>query len=58
MAQAHIALETPRAASLWMRMLARANALVTTVKQRRAERREVTRLLAQRQSGLETGARV
>jgi hypothetical protein len=55
MAQAHITLERPaRVPALWLR----AAALRDSVRARRQARQQIARLLAQRQAGVETGARV
>ncbi len=55
MAQAHIALDTPRSpSSLWTRIVG----LGAAFQRRREERRMVSRLLAQRQAGIDSGARV
>ncbi len=55
MAQAQIALDTPRSPSrLWTRIVG----LGTAFQRRREEKRMVSRLLSQRQAGIDTGARV
>lgn len=55
MAQAQVTLERGRAPSrLWLRVAAAVSALRT----RREERRAVVRLLAERDTGIATGARV
>ena len=55
MAQAHIALDTPRAPAS---LLARIAGLGAAFQRRREEKRMLARLLAERQAGVDTGARV
>ena len=55
MAQAHIALEVPKARNP---LAARFAALRSTHRERRADARAVRKLMSQREIGRETGARI